>query len=166
MNLFEIKQDLEKFQLVQCGLYHEKVAFNGETKMPISKGIGNQQEFKRVNLCDLSDRRKRLGCAHSMSNANFNQLIKDLALKDKSIGLLNLKFNVVVNSIYQLDHRAGYLEKDHATSLTPNNSHPISTSEIEKELLEVKAIHFGYISQLEGIKSDIILRINEMLQVK
>jgi hypothetical protein len=149
MTLFEIKENLAKFQLVQCGLSHEMVHINPGSGIPEQIENTSELMYKRVSLCDRSLREFRLGCAHSNANLTFSRTIESLAETDPPTQHQMNEFDRVSVAIYMLDHRVGNLEKNRA--------------EIEEELAECKLIHRGYINELKTIKSSIIARVDELI---
>lgn len=163
MTLTEIKQNLNSFQLIQCGLSHEAVQLDSKTNLPIMTGAIDKQFYKRVALCNLKDRKQRLGCAHSSANDKFNKLIDRLPENDEVIKKLKKEFNDVVLQIYMLDHKKGDLEKKYAELLVLCDSSILTSSGIQKEFDSCKLTHKKYINQLSYIKSGIIERIDEMI---
>ena len=163
MELAEVKEKLENFQLVQCGLSHEKVRLNPETSLPIKVKISEEEIFQRRDLCPADQRKKTLGCAHSSSNIAFERLIEDIASKDDTISLLKQRLNFQISEIYQLDHKKGDLEKARAKLMTRD----LLCSERalirnDQEIKQCIALHRSQIKNLGAIKSAIIDRIDEL----
>ena len=105
----------QKFEIVKCGMYHEHIVLD-VNKKAVYKEDNNTIIFNREKLCNTEVRAVRLGCAHSSSNHNFEELLDSLSalLPRKSLLILNLKneFKAVVSRIYMLDHKKGQLEHD------------------------------------------------------
>ncbi len=152
----EIKQELSTFVTVQCGLYHEKVALNPETKMPIITQIDSEVACTRVQLCPANLRSKRLGCAHSFANDNFNKLINELESENSEITELQAKIKQIILKIYMLDHEKGNLEKDHAKSVMFHSSNKSQQENIQTKIEQCLAQHFILISELESTKNKIL----------
>ena len=163
MTLTEIKQALEQYHVIQCEMHHELVELDKTTKLPIKSVIGGEEMYQRVNLCANEFRQYQLGCAHSISNNNFNSLIAPLAKEDVVIEQLQDQLNKVILNIYTLDHQKGDLEKQYAKSITPNYLGKVLTAEILENIAAVKLIHREYMSQLGAIKAALIQRIDELI---
>lgn len=163
ISLSEIRQNLNEFQLIQCGLKHEGVILDSKTHLPLKTGPLNEEIYKRVDLCNLKDRNQRLGCSHSFANSAFNRSIEELSKKDPIVEKLKEQFNEIVLKIYLLDHKKGNLEHTFAETLEINSSCELSSSDVEKELDTCVQIHSEYINQLGNIKSDIIQHIDAII---
>ena len=160
MTLSEIKQKLNAFQLIHCGLKHEEVLLDDKTRLPRMTGAIDEQVYKRQDLC--ANRKQRLGCAHSPANDHFKKLLDEIQANDPKIEKLKKEFNDLVLQIYMLDHKKGNLEKSFAESLETDNSSGLLPSDIQKELAACKQLHSKYINELGIIKSGVIQRIDEI----
>jgi len=165
MTLSEIKQNLNGFQFVHCGLSHEAVLLDRKSNLPVKNEISDENIYKRVDLCSLIDRKQRLGCAHSSANDTFNKLIDELPEKDFIIEKFRKQFNELIFQIYMLDHKKGNLEKNFAEAIDPSNSCELSSSNIQKELDACKHTHSIHIDQLSEIRSCIIQRIDKLIEL-
>lgn len=159
MTIKDIKQNIEAFELVPCGLKHELVKLDADSKRPIKHSISDKNQYQRIELCSLSDRNKRLGCAHSASNARFNRLIDQLETDDDIVIELQKNINAVIFKIYMLDHKKGDLEKEYAICLDKN----ITTQKIKEQLNECITLHKTYINNLKDLKNSLITLIDTML---
>ncbi|MFT5779209.1 MAG: hypothetical protein ACI837_002166 [Crocinitomicaceae bacterium] len=164
MTLLEIKETLEEFKLVHCGLSHEAVQIDPQTGMAEKLGSsGELGVYQRVQICEGPLRHYRLGCAHSTANKRFVEIIESTAKSDASIEQQLMEFNRVTSSIYALDHRVGNLEKDRAELLDSSIEIARTSAEVKSELAECKLIHRGYINELDTIKTAAITRIDELI---
>lgn len=161
MTVSEIRQQIEQFELFQCGLYHEKVQLNSVTLSPIKTSVLDEEHYQRVELCKLEDRRKRLGCAHSISNNRFMSLIEGLDTDNSEIKDLQIKIDDVLLQIYTLDHVKGELEKEFAVSLE-NNPEESVKNDIQIRLKECISTHSGFINELSGLKKELITAIDRL----
>lgn len=155
----EIKQKLEAFELVQCGLKHELVKLDLGTKLPIKLTSSQDTEYQRISLCQLTDRQKRLGCAHSSSNAHFNRLIDALQTENLEIKTIQKKINNQIFNIYMLDHKKGDLEKEYAICL----DNQLTTQSTKQQLKECIALHRTYMDNLKSLKNELITSIDTIL---
>ena len=162
MDLIELKKNVNNFQLVQCGLYHEKVALDKQTNLPIKMEDLGTNEFQRVKLCNSEDRNHRLGCSHSIAGANFNSILDELIKADKSIETIKKEFNSILLSIYLLDHQTGNLEKKHAEIHSSTELNETLINEVEEELKSCRKLHSNHINELELIRKSVIERIEQL----
>lgn len=161
MTLSDIKQKLNAFQLIHCGLKHEEVLLDDETHLPRMTGAVDEQVYKRRDLC--ANRKQRLGCAHTSANSSFESLLNDLAKGDKYFMKFKNQFSEVVFQIYNLDHKKGNLEKKYAEYLEVGNSNDLLFSDIKKDLHACKLLHSKYINELENVKLGVIQYIDKKL---
>ena len=155
-NIVEILEIIQSFQIVQCQMHHEKVAVDVNTR-PIHNSLNGTLVFDRVNLCDKTLRNKRLGCAHSGANLNFERVLEQLETtlpqcKDQ-ISKFTSAFTSVVTNIYALDHKVGYLEHDLAVCKL--NFDTCGKDRLQNALHELKKDHREYMNLLLKIKTDI-----------
>ena len=80
MTLQDIKRHIETFELVPCGLKHELVKLDSNSKLPIKHTISGRRSIQRIELCPLSDRNKRLGLRAFGLECKFYRLIDQLEL--------------------------------------------------------------------------------------
>jgi len=163
MTLSEIKEKLNEFQFINCGLRHEQVLLDTATILPVLGGAIDPPTYMRVNLCNIEDRRKRLGCAHSPSNDSFNRLLDQIPGDDDVIAQLQKQFNEVVLKIYVLDHQKGDLEKSIAEATDTRLTNDLSADEIQQEIASCISAHGSEIDSLRNINASIIDRIVEKL---
>ena len=163
MTLLEIKQKLSAYQVVHCGLSHEAVLLDRKTRIPVKLGNSHEEVYKRVQLCNLTDRNQRLGCAHSSANKAFTNIIEELPT-DPIIEKLKREFNKLIFQIYTLDHKKGNLERDFAETLESSNSNGLTSSDVQKELNACIQIHNSYMNQLHQLKSNIIIHIDKFIE--
>jgi len=52
MILHEIKINLEKFELFQCAIFHEKVRLYTKTKLPLKTDIIGYNQFLKIDFCN------------------------------------------------------------------------------------------------------------------
>ncbi|MDG5490029.1 hypothetical protein [Psychroserpens sp. SPM9] len=155
-SILQTLEALRSFQIVQCQMHHEKVATDqrNHPKYNLQDGV---IVFNRVNLCDAKLRNKRLGCAHSKANLNFetvlDTLISNLPQCKHQMSTLKSEFKSVVTKIYALDHRVGHIE--HERSLCQLNSDSKKEANLTESLGVLKTEHHVLMNQLLKIKTDI-----------
>lgn len=159
MSIQDIRNELDAFELVKCGLRHELVKLDAETKLPLKHTSSIETQFQRIDLCSNIIRNKRLGCAHSASNVNFNRLIDALNTENTEIKTIQKKINDQILDIYALDHKKGDLEKEYAICLDKQ----MSTQDVDKQLKECITIHSAYIDNLKTLKTNLITSIDTLL---
>jgi hypothetical protein len=158
---------IESFHIVQCSMYHERVATDGNNN-PVHKFQGDTMIFNRVNLCHVNERKLRLGCAHSSVNLNFEGVLERLAveLPQRMEQILSFKteFQAVVTQIYTLDHKVGQLEHDLAVCrMTSDETLKVT---IKNSMTVLKGEHRKLMTRLSEIKSDIEQLIIQELKYK
>ena len=155
-NIFQILETVQSFQIAQCQMYHEKVVTDVDAN-PIHNLLDDAIVFNRVNLCDATHRKKRLGCAHSGVNLNFERVLEQLetALPQckSQISEFKNEFKLVVTEIYALDHKVGNLEHDIAVCQLKFDTY--GKDKLEHSLRLIKIEHKQLMNQLSEIKSDI-----------
>ncbi|WP_452223300.1 hypothetical protein [Lacinutrix chionoecetis] len=165
--LEELLQKLQKFQVVKCGLHHEKVALDINSN-PIYKQNDDAIIFSRVKLCAIKDRNIRLGCAHSISNSNFIKILDELKniIPEKSNKIICFKneINQAINKIYFLDHEKGQLE--HNLSIAKITSDYRKQQELLKEAKVIKQEYNSQMDNLIEIKNNIQLLIENVINSK
>jgi len=157
MTLVEIKQQIEAFQIVHCNLHHEVVRRDAHG-MPVKATVGGEEIFERVQLC--KNRAQRLGCAHSGANIRFKSIFASLEEADEIINKLLVAFDKTIISIYELDHQKGFLEKDLAENFLFVEK---TIANIQEEMKDCILNHDKKMTELEDIKSAILLRIDELI---
>ena len=152
----ELLEAIQSFQILQCEMQHEKVAI-GLDRNPIHNFQDGVIVFDRVNLCDIKHRNRRLGCAHSCANTNFERVLDDLVIRlpqyvNQILAFKN-EFKSVITLIYGLDHKVGNLEHDLAICKLNNDG------QAKDEILSIqrllKSEHRQLLHHLSKIKSDI-----------
>lgn len=164
MILHEIKSNLEEFELFQCGMYHEKVRLDTKTKLPLKTNIIGDNQFLRIDLCNSKLRKKRLGCAHSSANYNFNELINKIEIDSIHIKEIQRKINETILNIYELDHKKGNLEKDFAEivlNIIPNLE---TRNNIQNKIGVCINLHRNYIDTLKVLKEELINIIDQTIK--
>ena len=155
-NIIRILHSFQKFKIVKCGMHHEQVA-SDQNKNPIYKENNSNIVFNRVKLCAAEDRIIRLGCAHSLSNYNFKNLLIELKelIPEKSHEILNLKneFIRLIDEIYVLDHKKGQLEHDISLCIITSNYSKIDV--LKRLSSKIKREHNLLMNNLITIKKDI-----------
>ena len=149
MDIKEARIKIEAFELVPCGLYHELVERDANNQ-PVMNTFSEENTFQRIQLCPSAIRRKRLGCAHSVSNTNFNDILNPLAEQFEEIKELQTKANNVILNIYALDHKKGDLEKEVAEQLIGMSSR--SKEAINADIKRCIADHTEQVHALQNIK--------------
>ena len=155
-NIMETFDDIKSFDVVQCSMHHEKVAFDKKGS-PIHSLQGNSVVFDRIQLCAPEYRCLNIGCAHSSSNIKFERLLEHLETllpKDADqIMLFKNQFQSTITKIYALDHKVGHLEHELALCLLkPNHDR---NRHLKASMAILKSEHKGLICELSRIKSDI-----------
>jgi hypothetical protein len=137
-------------------MHHEKVLANTDDR-PIHHSLDNALVFDRVHLCVRSLRNKRLGCAHSRVNLNFERILEQLeiAVPQCMTQIFNYKneFKSLIIKMYALDHKVGHLEHDIAVCKLNFDSY--GNGKLEQVLLLLKTEHRQLVSLLSKIKTDI-----------
>jgi hypothetical protein len=155
-HIVQILETIQSFQIVQCQMHHEKVALDVNDK-PIHNVQDDTMIFDRVNLCHKAIRNKRLGCAHSGANLNFEHVLEQLKIAlpkcTNQISEFISAIRSTVIKIYTLDHQVGYLEHDIAVCKL--NCDTYGKDKLEQSLVVLKANHKEYMSLLFKIKADI-----------
>lgn len=154
----EIIEKIEEFEVFQCGLYHEKVKIDTTTKLPVKSNSVDEDCFSRVNLCDSRLRRKRLGCAHSSANYQFNNLINSIGIITDDIKETKDTLNATILKIYQLDHKKGDLEKEFAKAI--QNKDTDLKKSIQNKISNCIKLHKTFMNTLNVLKTDIIRKLN------
>ena len=163
MTLSELKQQLKHFKVVPCELYHELVALDKDSGLPLKTDATGTTLYQRVSLCDVEERKQRLGCAHSVSNVQYNNLLNALDPKDDTITALQETFNKTVLNIYKLDHDKGDLEKAYAETLEPNYNGRHTIEAVNQRIADCKAVHNSLMKTLEDIRVCINERIDQLI---
>ncbi|MEH6535323.1 MAG: hypothetical protein V7719_02945 [Psychroserpens sp.] len=162
-NILQILETIQSFQIVQCQMHHEKVVTDVDEN-PIHNLQDDTIVFNRVKLCEIKQRNKRLGCAHSGVNINFERVLDNLitALPQsiKQISESKNKFKSVVTKIYALDHKVGNLEHDLAICKLTNDD--CGKDNLMASMRLLKTEHTTLMDQLSKIKADIerLIKIN------
>ena len=155
-NIVQILETIQSFKIVQCQMHHEKVLTDSEEN-PIHNLLDDSLVFDRVNLCDATLRSKRLGCAHSGANLNFERVLEQLetALPQCTNQISGFKneFKLLITKIYTTDHKVGHLEHDLA--LCKLNSNTYGKDNLEQSLRLLKIDHRELMNLLSKIKTDI-----------
>lgn len=155
-NIVQILETIQSYQIVQCQMHHEKVAMDVDAN-PIHNRLDDAIVFNRVNLCDAKHRNKRLGCAHSGINLNFERVLEQLQTLlpqcKKQISGFKKEFKTVVAKIYALDHKVGHLEHDLAACKLKFDA--CGKDKLEHTLQQLKTEHRQLMNLLSKIKSDI-----------
>lgn len=81
----EILKELSTFETSQCGMYDENILMDPETHLPVKNITSSEHQNLRVKLCPVEIRSKRLGCAHSISNKRFMDLVNRLDFNNEAI---------------------------------------------------------------------------------
>nr|WP_321225410.1 hypothetical protein [uncultured Psychroserpens sp.] len=156
----QILKTVKSFKVVQCQMHHEKVVVDTHGK-PMFNSIENALVFKRVNLCKAAIRQKRLGCAHSSSNLNFEYILDDLKTIvphcTRQISELKKEFKTIVSKIYAIDHKVGNVEHEIANSVLNDF---FGKDKLEGNLHFLKIEHKELMQLLLGVKADIEQLIN------
>lgn len=155
-NIIKLLETIQSFQIVQCQMLHEKVAI-GDDKKPISKSQDDTLVFDRASLCEIKHRNKRLGCAHSGVNINFERALEHLTAElpqcVNQISDFKNEFKSVVTKIYMIDHKVGNLEHDIAVCMLTFDDDGID--KLEQSMRVLKAEHRRLMNCLSKIKTDI-----------
>lgn len=137
-------------------MHHEKVASDTDA-IPIHNVQDDTIVFNRVSLCNIKHRNKRLGCAHSKVNVNFQKVLDNLETTfpqgKNQISKFKNEFESVIMKIYTLDHKVGHLEHDIAMSKLNNDTN--KETQLLKSMRLLKVEHKSLMNQLSKIKSDI-----------
>jgi hypothetical protein len=137
-------------------MHHEKVLTDLDEK-PIHRSIGETLIFDRVKLCDVALRNKRLGCAHSGVNLNFEHVLDQLLIAlpqcVKQISEFKSEFKSVILKIHTLDHNVGNLEHDIGMSKLSFDN--FGKNNQEESLRFLKTEHDMLMKALKKIKTDI-----------
>ncbi|ARV14485.1 hypothetical protein [Polaribacter sp. SA4-12] len=164
MTLHDIKSNLEDFELFQCGMYHEKVRLDPKTKLPLKTNIIGENQFLRIDLCNSKLRKKRLGCAHSSANLNFNELINKIEIDSIHIKEIQIKINETILNIYELDHKKGNLEKEFAEVLLNTIPNLETRNNIQNKIGICISLHRDYIATLKVLKDELINIIDQTIK--
>ena len=159
MTILQIKNKIEQFHVVKCDMYHEKIKMDN-TGQPILNRTSNDSYYERMNLCETSERSKRLGCAHSSSNNNFLNLIDQLKTDDQKIVDLKKEISDLILQVYTLDHKKGELEKELVISLGNDNVKKESIK-IQERLTDSILTHRKLMDELKMLRNKLILRLEE-----
>lgn len=160
-SLEEIKNKLAAYEIVYCGMHHEKVALDPDSGKPLSDGDPNNPVYQRVALCDTSLRRVRLGCSHTSANNAFGNQLAVLCDTHPEFQPLKQKFDNKILALYSLDHRKGNLEAELAGLL--DGRLPANKEKIETQLEQCVTEHGGLMSDLKTIRDNILIQINAIL---
>ncbi len=161
MTFLQIKNKIEQFHIVKCDMYHEKVKLD-KTGQPIIKSSSNESYYERVPLCEITERSKRLGCAHSSSNSNFIHLIDEFKTDDQEIIKFKKEISDLINQIYALDHKKGDLEKEIVVSFIVDKVKEKQTK-INEELGDCILLHRKLMDELKTLKANLILRLDQLM---
>lgn len=162
MTLLEIKEALIKFEVVQCGMYHEKVAIDQDTLLPIKVNNGIEEIYQRVNLCNAELRRWRLGCAHTSANDHFLNLICTIPNQNQTVEQIQQSYHILIGKICELDHQKGNLEKYYAQSLETNSA--LEAQKIKVQIAEVITQHREYMKDFQNLQFKTIAHIEKLLK--
>ena len=159
----EIRQQLSEFNLVQCGLYHENILMDPETKEPCKNISSNEVQYLRVKLCPMEVRSKRLGCAHSISNKRFEDLMDELKSNDSEILELKNEFNTLFCKIYKLDHVKGELDKELIIHDFDKSEESRDRIQIKQDLQNSIETHNQLINELGILKEKLLKRVDQLI---
>lgn len=162
MTILQIKNKIEQFQVIKCDMYHEKVKLDTQTGQPIIKTSSNESYYERVPLCKITERSKRLGCAHSSSNNNFLHLIEELKTDDQEIFNLKKGISNLIIQIYALDHKKGDLEKELADSLGIDEVKKMQVK-VKEKLSDCIKSHRKLMDELNKHRTKLILRLDQLM---
>lgn len=155
-------EELNKFEIVQCGLRHEDIRYDQKSGIPQKRFVGETVYYERNNLCDSSLRKIRLGCAHAPSNIHFNELVKSVAAGNEQIGEQLETFDDLITQIYALDHEKGEWDKKRANCREMEQVPKAEMEKIEAHLSGVDVRHRLLIDQLTQIKKDLLQSITRL----
>lgn len=144
----ELIEAFEQFEINSCDLIHEQIS----TKEASAES--QIIETLRNPLCDKIKRNERLGCAHSMANTRFLNLVDKAILQNYTNQILREDFESIITSIYLLDHKKGELEK----KKFQNNSKAEAKKQLEKITIEhrnlmqkLKELRVKLIKEMKGL---------------
>lgn len=155
--LSDIIQILKDFEVVACDLVHEKVALN--KKVPRVIDVGGDEKFERKGLCKYDKRKQRLGCAHTNANTDFLNFLKEIDHLKPNIRTDVESLENIILQIYLLDHHKGELEKKKAECYLHNDH--LNIQQCEEELKNAINRHRSLIQNLDGLKTQIIRKLEE-----
>ena len=176
-SLIKTRNTIKTFEGVKCGMTHERVVFERSSGLPVPNST-EPNSFKRINLCPIETRRKRLACGHTAVR-NY--------LKDFIVSLYNYKeFNEVqIQKLYDalskidfdicsLDHLKGYAELKYASRLDEvfkikegqKQIESIISDDLNTEKEEIKKLeeqHDGYVGKMLELKTEILQIVDEVI---
>lgn len=160
--LKELRAQLAAYKTVQCGLMHEQVQTILDDST-MHDGDLSQLVVQRKGFCDRHERRKWLGCSHTIANDNFAMLADKVY--DAGIPITDARPSALIKDIvlkvYLMDHEKSRMEKQKAVAAHLQQEEKFDIA--SQELRNIVARHRVLISELEEIRSSIMHRIDEVL---
>lgn len=162
--LYELRQSIEKFRIVSCGLNHETLVADKVSGLPVFYDLSGQKVFSNIGFCQRKERGSFLQCAHSMAWYRFLDCLNDLKLIDQT-GDLYLpveQVKEVMLRIFELDHQKSTLEKRKANLLyEPNNE---AVQQTDHKITECFKEHSDYVRTLEMQRKLILQSIDSNIK--
>lgn len=173
----KIREQINLFEGIKCGMVHERVKIDKSTKLPVYSGI-KENSFKRVSLCPKEIRSKRLACGHTNVRNYLRNAVSELSKFnefDKSLlKVLNEKINKTDLDICTLDHKKGFAEMDYAVKLNEVYNLNTGIKSIEKildeDLQNEKAVirnleisHGVYVYNMIELQKEILHILNKVI---
>jgi hypothetical protein len=157
--LRSVRQQLAGYEVVQCGLAHERVVTATQDDHGISPDHPGWH-FKLKGFCARDSRAQRLGCAHTMVNDRYKKIVNTLIEADVASNFAAplAEIDAIVQAIYRSDHDKGRLEKLCGVLRVQDDPHALR--EVERRLEHLLAEHFKLIERLQLLHRDILGRID------
>lgn len=173
--LLAMRNRIGALSAVKCRMYHEKIAFDSITGLPIESYIPGA-DFNRVKICCHELRSQRIACAHTNARILLANAIAKLQAEDPlSVEQYNEwleELNRLDNSINMIDHRKGDLEKELAylikekPDLSSKNANLFeeSATQISFKINELENHHCQIVDELEKLLNKAKLKLDLILQ--
>lgn len=155
--LEDLYNQLKQYEVRQCKMVHEKVKMYNNA--PLIHKVENGYECVRQGLCPKEIREFRLGCAHAISNYNFEKQLQELCDYGADFDEYRGQLSRLFFAIYALDHKKGELEKASAISFND----PERSAEIRNKIQDAIEKHNGLMEELEHLRTKVLSSIESLL---
>ena len=164
----DLLEKIKNLKSVRCGLTHERVLIDKNSKLPITRNI-KEIIYDRIGLCRPEIRSERISCGHTTAHLPLLKALEILESEGIIKTDLRTELKRLLNRIYQLDHKKGDAEKHLAILIEKQFYEPEKVLETDFKaaaaaIREIESQHNEYVERLGKMRDRIIGEMQMLIE--